>query len=135
MEIPTDLMIGSALIMGLILSLIEIHFVHVDEAGMRWLSHALHAVPFMFLFTFVSMNIGWALDLIGVAGNFLIYLGARILVGIVAMVKIKAAASITGKGGVGESNMHILIIGLLIISSPYIWQYGLDPFIGGFIPF
>ena len=135
MEITTELMIGSALIIGLLLSLLEIHFVHVDEAGMRWFAHAMHAVPFMFLFTFISMNIGWALSLVGLSGNFLIYLLVRIIVGVVAMVKIKAAASITGKGGVGESNMHILIIGALIIASPYIWQFGLDPFIGEFIPF
>lgn len=129
------LLIGPAILMGLVLSIIEIGFVHADEAGMHWLTHALHAVPAMFIFTFIAMNIGWALGLIGFAENFMVDLGARILIGIIAMVKIGAAASITGKGGVGEKKMHILIIGLLVMASPYVWIYALDPIIGQFIPF
>ncbi|MFT4283004.1 MAG: hypothetical protein ACMXX6_01115 [Candidatus Woesearchaeota archaeon] len=135
LELSGELIIGGALIMGIILSLIEIHFVHVDEAGMRWFSHAMHAVPFMFVFIFISMNIPWVLDLVGFASNLAINIGVSVLVGIIAMVKIKAAASITGRGGVGESNMHILIIGVLIIASPYIWELGLEPFVGQYIPF
>lgn len=135
LEVPTDLLIGPAILMAVILSIIEIYFVHADEVGMRWFAHAMHALPFMFIFTFLAMNTGWALDLVGVAGNFWIFLGAQVLLGIIAMVKIKAAASITGHGGVGESPIHILIIGILIIASPYIWTFGLEPFLGGFIPF
>lgn len=135
LELSGELIIGGALIMGILLSLLEIHFVHVDEVGMRWFSHAMHAVPFMFVFIFITMNVPFALGLIGFETSFLIDIGVKVLIGIVAMVKIKAAASITGRGGVGESNMHILIIGVLIIAAPYIWELGLDPLIGGYIPF
>ena len=133
--IPTDLLIGPAIVMAIILSLIEVYFVARDEAGMRWFAHAMHAIPFMFIFTFVAMNIGWAFGLIGIEGNFMYDLGARILIGIIAMVKIKAAASITGKGGVGESNLHVFIIGVLIVASPYIWVFALERFLGPLIPF
>lgn len=130
-----ELLIGPAILLGLVLSVIEIGFVHSDEAGMHWLTHALHAVPAMFIFTFIAMNIGWALSLIGFSGNWMVELGARVIVGIVAMIKIGAAASITGKGGIGEKKFHILIIGILVMASPYIWQYALEPFIGQFMPF
>lgn len=133
---PTaELFIGPAILMAIVLSLIEIHFVHSDEIGLRWFSHAIHTVPFMFLFTFIAMNITWALSFAGLGSNFFVDLGARAIVGIVAMIKIKAAASLTGNGGVGESNIHVLIIGILIMASAYIWDFGLAPLIGGYIPF
>lgn len=132
---PTaELLIVPSVLMAVVLSLLEIHFVHQDEMGLRWFSHAIHTVPFMFLFTFLAMNVSWALGLIGMAENFWIDLGTRVVIGIVAMVKIKAAASITGQGRVGESNIHTLIIGLLIIASAYIWDYALADLIGQYLP-
>ena len=132
---PTQFIIGPAIVMAIILSIIEIGFVHADEVGLKWLTHALHTIPFMFVFTFIAMNIHWALGLIGVAENLYIDIGARVVIGIVAMVKIAAAASVTGDGKIGESKFHILIIGLLVMASPYIWVYALDPVVGKFIPF
>lgn len=129
------LLIGPAILMGLVLGIIEVGFVHADEQGMHWLKHALHALPAMFIFTFIAMNIGWALGLIGFAENFWIDLGARVVIGIIAMIKIGAAASLTGRGGPGEKPFHIIIIGVLVMASPYIWIYALDPLIGQYIPF
>ncbi len=130
-----ELLIGASILMALVLSIIELGFVHADEAGMRWLSHGLHTIPFMFIFTFIAMNIGWALSFVGMHESFWIDLGARVVIGIVAMIKIAAAASITGNGGVGEKIHHVLIIGILVMASPYIWQYALAPVIGKYIPF
>lgn len=135
LDVPTELLIGPAIFMGIILSLLEIHFVHIDEVGMHWFRHALHTIPPMFIFTFIAMNVGWALNLLQLDTNFWIDLGARVAIGIVAMVKIKAAASLTGRGGIGESNMHVLIIGVLVMASPYIWEYLLEGLIGQYIPF
>ena len=131
----TDFVILPALLMGVLLSLIEIYFVAKDEAGMHWFKHAMHALPAMFIFTFIAMNMGWALGLIGLDGSLLITVAAQVAIGVVAMIKVKAAASITGRGGVGESNIHVFIIGLLIAASPYIWGLGLEPFIGDLLPF
>ena len=134
-EEAVQLIIGPSIAIGLILGVVELIFLSKDEAGMHWLKHGLHAIPAMLVFTFIAMNISWALHLIGVADNFWIDLGARVVIGLIAMIKIKAAASITGKGGVGESFIHTLIIGILIMVSPYIWEYLLADLIGKYIPF
>ncbi|MFT4261383.1 MAG: hypothetical protein ACMXX9_03050 [Candidatus Woesearchaeota archaeon] len=131
----TDLVIIPAIAMGIVLSLIEIYFVAKDEAGMHWLKHALHALPAMFIFTFIAMNTPYVLGLANLDASLAFTIIAQAIVGIVAMVKVKAAASITGKGGVGESNAHVFIIGVLIAASPYIWMYGLEPFVGDYLPF
>lgn len=131
----SGLLILPALLMGVVLSLIEIYFVAKDEAGMHWLKHALHAVPTMFIFTFIAMNTPFVLSFANLDATLAFVIIAQVIVGVVAMVKVKAAASITGKGGVGESNAHVFIIGVLIAASPYIWMYGLAPYIGSYFPF
>ncbi|MCF7872568.1 hypothetical protein K9L97_06060 [Candidatus Woesearchaeota archaeon] len=134
-EATTSILIGPSIAIGLLLGIIELIFLAKDEAGMHWLKHGLHAIPVMLVFTFIAMNIEWALSLVGITGNFWYDLGARVAIGLVAMIKIKAAASITGKGGVGESFIHTLIIGILVMASPYIWEYLLANMIGQYIPF
>lgn len=130
-----EFMILPPLIFGVLLGLLELYFLSVDERGMHWFQHGMHAMPVMFIFTFVSFNIGWVFSMVGFEDNFIFYLGARILVGLVAMVKIKAAASITGKGGVGETWTHVLIIVALLIAGPYIWEYLLADVVGPYLPF
>ncbi|MFW6310915.1 MAG: hypothetical protein ACOC1K_01640, partial [Nanoarchaeota archaeon] len=66
--------------------------------------------------------------------NAMIDLGARAVIGLIAMVKIKAAASITGKGGVGESWTHVLIIVALLIAGPYLWDLVLADLVSPHIP-
>jgi hypothetical protein len=112
-----------ALVMGIIIGFVEVVFVHSDEAGMGWFMHAAHALPFTMFFVFVSMNIGFVFDLLNLAitQNFWVDLGVRIVVGIIAMVKIAGAAAIVGK--VGEKWYHTLIIGALIIVAPYVWDF------------
>lgn len=110
-----------ALIMGVIIGLVEVFFVHEDEVGMGWFMHAMHAIPFTLFFVFVSMNIGFVLGLLnlGITENIWVDLGIRVVVGIVAMVKIAGAAAIVGR--IGEKWYHTLIIGVLIILAPYAW--------------
>ncbi|MCD6590193.1 hypothetical protein J7K74_03350 [Candidatus Woesearchaeota archaeon] len=112
-----------ALLIGIIISLVEIFFVHQDEAGMGWFKHAIHTLPFMFLFIFVSMNLDWALGLIGITNNPIYTIVARVLIGIIAFVKIKAAAAIVGGRSFGEKTIHVLIVALLVVIAPYIWDY------------
>lgn len=109
-----------ALIMGGIIGLIELFFVHADEIGMGWFMHGLHAIPATIFFTFVSMNISWVHSVIpALASNFWIDMGIRAAVAVLAMFKIQAAAAIAGR--VGERIHHTIIIGCLIFASPYIW--------------
>ncbi len=122
------------LIIGIILAIIEIYFVHQDEAGMHPLTHAIHAIPVMFVFIFISMNIKWVLSFTPLKDTFWIEIGIRVVVGIIAMVKISAAAAVAGK--VGEKFPHTLAIGVLIMVSPYIWELALCqiPAVKTFIP-
>lgn len=128
-----QLYILPAVAMGLVIGIIELIFVHQDERGMGWLGHGLHALPIMFIFIFVSMNVGWALSLIGMHESLWINIAVRAVVGIVAMIKIGAAAAIAGK--VGEKKFHILAIGALVIAAPYIWEYVLQGLVGQYLPF
>ncbi|MGV8168879.1 MAG: hypothetical protein ACP5N3_02380 [Candidatus Nanoarchaeia archaeon] len=123
-----------AIAFGLILGIIELAFLAKDEAGMHWMKHGLHAIPAMLIFTFIAFNIGWALSLLGVAETLWIDIAARVLIGIIAMAKIKAAASITGRGGVGESWTHTFIIGVLMIAGPFIWDAGVGTMIQAQLP-
>lgn len=123
------------LIFGILLGFLELYFLSIDERGMHWFQHGLHALPVMFVFTFISFNISWVFGLINFEDNFLIDLGARVAIGLIAMIKIKAAASITGKGGVGESWTHVFIIVVLLVTGPYIWEYLLDGLAVAYIPF
>lgn len=108
------------LVIGLVLGFLELIFVHQDEAGMGWLKHGLHALPTMFIFIFISMNIGWLLGLFNMAENFWLDIGIRVVVGIIAMAKISAAAAVAGR--VGEKLPHTIIIGVLVMASPFIWE-------------
>lgn len=113
-----------ALVMGLIIGLIELFFVHADEAGMGWMSHGLHAIPVTMIFVFISMNLSFVYTFLPfVKQNFTVDLGIRVLIGIIAMIKISAAAAIVRGSRVGEKLPHTLLIGALVIAAPYIWIY------------
>lgn len=130
-----EYIIWPAIIMGGIIGLIELFFVHADEAGMGWLSHGLHALPFTIFFVFISMNLGYVHSLIGIPEGTMIDFGIRIAIGLVAMLKIGAAASIVpGARGVGEKLPHTIAIGALVVAAPYIWSYALAGIVGSYLP-
>ncbi len=130
----SSLMIIQPIAIGIILGLLELFFVHADEAGMNWFSHGLHTIPFMFLFVFISMNLSFVIKLTGlnILESFWIDFGLRALVGIIAMVKISGAAAIVSGTRIGEKWYHIFIIGALIVAAPYVWPY-IQPAMPGFL--
>jgi len=120
-------LIGGPIVMGIIIGLLELIFVHQDERGMGWLGHGLHAIPITFFFIFFSMNLEWSLNMIGYSEanlNIWVIIGIRSFIGLVAALKIGAAAAIAGR--IGERFYHSLIIGILVAVAPYIWLS--DPF-------
>ena len=130
-----ELYLLEALIMGVVIGLVELFFVHMDEKGLGWLSHGLHALPVAFIFTFAAMNLGYVADLVGFAlqENFWLDLGLRVVIGLVAAIKVKSAAAIvSGRHAVGEKLSHALIVGALIAASPYIWQL-IEPVMPAFV--
>ena len=84
-----------ALVMGGIIGLIEMFFVHSDEVGMNWFTHGLHAFPFALAFTFASMNVDFVLKLVGItlAPTSYVNLGVRVAIGLISALKIKGAAA------------------------------------------
>jgi hypothetical protein len=115
-----DFAIIPTVVLGIILGTLELMFVHQDERGMGWLKHGIHAIPTMIIFIFISMNIKWVLSLIGWSENIWLVIGIRVVVGIIAMIKISAAAAVAGK--VGEKFPHTLTIAILIMVAPFIWE-------------
>ena len=134
-----EFVILPAILLGLIIGIVELIFVHMDEAGMGWFTHALHAVPVAMLFTFITMNVPWVLSILSktaglkLAASPIMELIVIIIIGLIAMVKTYAAAAIAGR--VGEKRIHVLIIGVLIIAAPYVWRYLLANTIGQYLPF
>ncbi|MBN2880994.1 hypothetical protein JXM83_02985 [Candidatus Woesearchaeota archaeon] len=120
-----ELLIIPAVLFGLIASLMELFFVHSDEgAGVHWLGHGLHAIPFCVIGAIVAMNVHWALGFLpeSIGGNALLVHGLPILIGLFIAFKVKAAAAIIqGHGNVGEKLPHALAVGAVIAASPYIW--------------
>jgi hypothetical protein len=66
------------------------------------------------------MNIGWVLGLFGMSENLWLDIGIRVVVGILAMAKISAAAAVAGR--VGEKLPHTIVIGVLVMAAPFIWE-------------
>ena len=118
-----DFVLIPAILIGLIIAVVELVFVHQDESGLGWLSHGFHAIPIALFLTFISMNVPWVLGL-----SFMtwvpIWVGTFVIppiMGVIAAIKVKSAAAIAKGGSVGESWMHALIIGALIAAAPFIW--------------
>lgn len=120
----TEFVILPAVAFGLLLGVLEIIFLS-QEGGVHPLTHAAHAIPTMIFFTFIGFNITWALSLFKLHDNLTIDIIARVIIGIIAMIKIRAAASVTGRamGRMGETWGHVFIIGLLMMAGPFVWEY------------
>ncbi|MFH2020042.1 MAG: hypothetical protein ABIJ34_01395 [archaeon] len=126
--VQTGLVILPALLMGAVIGLIEMFFVHSDEIGMGWFTHGLHAFPFAMLFTFLSMNVPFVLRFLPkMTETFWVDIGIRVAIAIISMLKISAAAAIAGR--VGERFHHTIMVGCLVFAAPYVWMV-----IGPFIP-
>lgn len=121
--VTEGLLIGPAILMGLLIGIVELLMLARDEPGM-WLSHGLHALPVMMLFIFASMNVSFVLGIlpISIGEGSMVELGVRIAIGVLAMIKTAGAAALVPHTSVGESKFHLLIIGALVIAAPYIWM-------------
>jgi hypothetical protein len=129
-----DFILCPAIAMGIVIGIMEFGFVHADEPGGIGMGHALHALPSAVIFVFISMNIGFVTNLVGLnlTENFGLDMGIRAGIALVAMIKIQAAAAI-GRG-VGEKLPHTVAIGALIFAAPYAWDLVLKGLIGGYLP-
>ncbi len=126
-----EFLIIPPLVIGVIAGLYELFLVHKDERGMGWLSHGLHAVPVCMIFSFISFNIPFAIAQFGLSSSIpsggIWDILIRVVLGLVAAVKIKAAAAIIrgGAGGksIGETFFHAALVGAVIAAGPYIYGF------------
>jgi len=126
-----------AIVLGIVIGLLELIFVHSDEPGMGWFKHGLHAIPTMLFLLLISFNIGAASQMVGypLQESFWLNIGVRVLLGIIATVKVKAAAAIAGKASsFGEKFGHAVVIGALIAAAPYVWIY-VEPMLPAYLKF
>jgi len=129
-----ELIIGGAIVMGILIGLVEMFLLARDEPGM-WFKHALHAIPIMAIFVFASMNVEFVVGFlpIAISPGGAVDWGIRIVIGLLAAMKTGAAAALVPGTSVGESKFHLLIIGALVVVAPLIWPF-LEPMIGPFLP-
>ncbi len=122
MAVEASISIIPPLIMGVVIGLIELFFVHADEnfKGSHWLGHGLHALIFSIIFTFIVFNIDYVLSLVKLNLQYAGIL-VRLIVGIIAYIKIAGSAAGAGKA-IREKVWHTAVIVLLIIFSNYIWK-------------
>jgi hypothetical protein len=121
-----------SIIMGVIIGAIEMFFVYQDEMSMGILAitHALHTFPFTIIFVFLTMHVEIILNFIPmVPKTWLVVLIVRVVVGIVALIKIAGAAALVKGSMIGEKWIHSIIIAALIIAAPYIWNF-VGPMVG-----
>jgi len=128
-----EFIIMPAIVIGLIVGLYEFLLMSRDVAvPMHKFGHGLQAILFSVLFVFASMNAEWMIETFGFLGGipFLnTLIGLRILIGVLAALKLHAAsAALQGMGsgmsmGMAEKWTHTVVIAGLIIAAPYIYPF------------
>lgn len=122
------LIIGPALLFGLLIGLYEVIIVHRDVKNPEHrFKHTLHALVLTPLFVFCSMNAQqiflWLPFLSKIP--FAIPLSLQILAGLIAAIKIHAVSQVSKLGfrakGLGETWFHSILIGSLVVLAPYIY--------------
>ena len=118
-------------IIGLIISVIELYFVHADEDSFGfkvWFSHGWHAIPWTTGLTIINLIGYYSYQTI--AGflpvqipNFLIPL----VIFVLALIKIHGVTAILK--GIGEKWIHCTIVALLIALAPFYY-----PFVAPYLP-
>lgn len=135
--------IGSV-VLGLIIGLYELILIHKDEnfRGSHWLSHGLHSVFWAMLAVFATMNAEYVyanltfLQNIPYINNILIF---RIFIGLLTIIKVHAASAVVkttigSSKGLKETWLHSLVVGALVVASPYLWPFiepVVSPYLGG----
>lgn len=121
------------LVLGLIIGLYELILVHRDEnfRGSHWFTHGLHSVFWSILAIFATMNAEFVynnltfLQNIPFIQNILVF---QIFIGLLTIIKVHAASAVV-KSTIGSSKGlkmtwgHSLVIGVLVVASPYIWPF------------
>lgn len=132
MAVGESLLIFPALVMGVIIGVYELFLVHRDEGGgtSLWVTHGWHAFTSGIVFTFISMNVDFFLNITGLINSTIPLLNnpiaIRVILALIITIKIHTVAGLKGYGvgtRMGERWGHCLLISALIVGSPYIYPY------------
>ncbi len=128
-----SLIIIPSILLGVLIGLYEALLVHRDvTVPTHRFGHMIHALLFAVAATFASMNVSFVLSYlpsvqaISWLSNDLII---RLIIGVVAVIKIHAASKViqgtigAGSVGLAERWSHSLIIGVLIVAAPYVYPF------------
>ncbi len=127
-----ELVLLPALYLGLIIGLYEAILLHRDvSVPSHRFGHMIHALIFAVVAVFASMNVDFvlaaipALQTIPLINNPIIF---RIAIALITLIKIHTVSAVapgmSGGASVGlkEKWSHSLIIGILIVAAPYLWN-------------
>jgi hypothetical protein len=140
-EVTQVLLIRPALVLGVILGLYELIAIHADMnfRGSHWLGHGAHAIIFMIIALFATLNTGYFLEVTGLAAKSIPFISSpllvRIAIGIILNLKIHSASAIARGGaglaarGLAEHWTHTIIVSALVVAAPYYW-----PVLAGVLP-
>ncbi|MSR86251.1 hypothetical protein EXS74_02555 [Candidatus Woesearchaeota archaeon] len=129
-----SLIILPAVGMGIILGAYELFLLKGDEnfSGAHWFGHGLHIFPLIVVACLASFNIDFFQQSLGsslpsiLANDILL----RVAIGLIMAIKVYAGSAVVpgAKGrGMHESLFHVLLIGALVSTSPYLWPL-VEPF-------
>jgi hypothetical protein len=123
-------MIMPAVIAGLIIGLYEIILMHRDvSVPTHRFGHSIHAVVYAIIACFCTMNAPWVIANFSFLNSipYMSVVTLQIIVGVITIAKIHGvSAAIKGAGmgmsiGLKETWFHSILIGALVVASPYIW--------------
>ena len=126
-----SLLIVPPLVFGAVIGLYEILLVHRDvSVPMHRFMHGLHALVFAIIATFATMNVPFVFGLFPVLKTIPVLsnpLAFQILIGLITIVKIHSASaaiksSVASSLGLKETWAHSVLIGALIVASPYVYS-------------
>ncbi|MBU1245549.1 MAG: hypothetical protein KKH88_00795 [Nanoarchaeota archaeon] len=133
--IATGLVFFPVIIWSIILSVLEMIFLHGD-IHRRWLIDSLHVFPFTFLFIFINLNAEYVINYFNWDVSFPIHY-IYLFVGLIAFIKIYGAVTfgmLREKIHFARVFFHTIIIALLIIVAPYLWKL-IAPLVAHLTPF
>ena len=126
----TTIAVMPSIVMGVIISVLNLIMMIKDETGSASsvIGHGAGAFIPVFIFTFLSMNLGFlqanvAIFQSGFLANTMII---RIILGFVAAVYVHAHSGIfKGAKGAGthETWIHSFGLGILVAIAPYLWDF------------
>jgi len=122
-----QLVIMPSIALGLIIGIYEALVIHRDVSiPTHRFGHMIHALILSVVFVFLSVNAPWAIKIFGLSKVAIISnpLMLQIAIGLIAAIKIHGVSAaiktnIGGSVGMKETWFHSLLIGALIVGSPY----------------